>query len=205
MLAELLQKSSLFSLLHRIDTDLANQCRERGCPFCGGPLHQATYQRKPRGGPVDLPEECLIRQSLCCGRENCRRRCLPASCLFMGRRVYWAGVILVVMALRQNRLEGSSTSELMRMFDMSRKTRLQVDELFPEKCFLIALNGKSSAGECIHRLETANCPETYYDTLSVMPIRQRQVLWAVFVFWRQGLEVRRSSMLMEYFTHAKDG
>jgi len=146
MLAELLQKSSLFSLLHRIDTDLANQCRERGCPFCGGPLHQATYQRKPRGGPVDLPEECLIRQSLCCGRENCRRRYLPASCLFMGRRVYWAGVILVVMALRQNRLEGSSTSELMRMFDMSRKTVCRwmsyFQEVFPNSAQWQKLRGR---------------------------------------------------------------
>ena len=122
MLAELLQKSSLFSLLHRIDVDLANQCRERRCPFCGGPLHQAKYERKPRGGPEGLPEECLVRQSLCCGRGDCRCRCLPPSCLFMGRRVYWAGVILVVMALRQNRAEGASASELMRMFGMSRKT-----------------------------------------------------------------------------------
>jgi len=122
MLPELLQKSSLFSLLHRIDTDLANQCRERGCPFCGGHLHQATYQRKPRGGPEGLPAEYLVRQSLCCGRENCRRRSLPVSCLFMGRRVYWAGVILVVMALRQNRPESAGTGELMRMFGMTRKT-----------------------------------------------------------------------------------
>ena len=26
----------------------------------------ANYPRKPRGGPVDIPEEYLIRQSLCC-------------------------------------------------------------------------------------------------------------------------------------------
>jgi len=132
MLPELLQKSSLFSLLHRIDTDLANQCRERGCPFCGGPLYQATYQRKPRGGPEGLPEEYLVRQSLCCGRENCRRRSLPVSCLFMGRRVYWAGVILVVMALRQNRPESAGTGELMRMFGMTRKTLFRWISYFRE-------------------------------------------------------------------------
>lgn len=122
MLPELLQKSSLFSLLHRIDKNLAKQCRQSGCPFCDGLLHQANYERKPRGGPEDLPEEYMIRQSLCCGRESCRRRTLPPSCLFMGRRVYWGGVILVVMALRQNRPEGASTIKLMRMFGMSRKT-----------------------------------------------------------------------------------
>lgn len=149
MLPELLQKSSLFSLLHRIDTDLANQCREKGCPFCGGPLHQAKYERKPRGGPENLPEEYLIRQSLCCGRENCRRRCLPASCLFMGRRVYWAGVILVVMALRQNRPESASTSELMRMFGISRKTLFRwisyFREAFPGSAQWQKLRGKVHA------------------------------------------------------------
>lgn len=122
MISELLQKASLFSFLHRIDTDLANQCREGGCPFCGGPLHQANYERKPRGGAEGLPDAYLVRQSLCCGREGCRKRCLPPSCLFMGRRVYWAGVILVVMALRQNRPEGASAVALMGMFGMSRKT-----------------------------------------------------------------------------------
>ncbi len=146
MLPELLQKSSLFSLLHRIDIDLANQCRERGCPFCGGPLHQATYQRKPRGGPEGLPEEYLVRQSLCCGRENCRRRCLPASCLFMGRRVYWAGVILVVMALRQNRPESAGTGELMRMFGMTRKTIFRwisyFREVFPSSAQWQKLRGR---------------------------------------------------------------
>jgi len=43
MISELLQKSSLFSLLHRIDIDLANQFRLKGCPFCDGPLYQANY------------------------------------------------------------------------------------------------------------------------------------------------------------------
>ena len=133
MLPELLQKSSLFSLLHRIDRDLASQCREKRCPFCGGPLNQANYERKPRGGPEDLPEEYLIRQSLCCSRENCRRRTLPASCLFMGRRVYWAGVILVIMALRQNRPNGASTIKLMRMFGISRKTLFRWIDYFREE------------------------------------------------------------------------
>jgi len=149
MIPELLQKSSLFLLLYKIDTDLSNECRERGCLFCGGPMHQATYKRKPRGGPEDLPAECLIRQSLCCGRENCRRRCLPPSCLFMGRRVYWAGVILVVMALRQNRPKSAGTIELMRMFGMSRKTLFRwigyFQEIFPSSAQWQRLRGNVHA------------------------------------------------------------
>jgi hypothetical protein len=54
------------------------------------------------------------------------------SCIFMGRRVYWAGVILVVMALRQNRPESPGTGELMRMFGMTRKTLFRWISYFRE-------------------------------------------------------------------------
>lgn len=122
MLSELLQKASLFSLLHRIDLDLAEQVQIKGCPFCSSALHQANYERKPRGGPVDIPDEFLIRQSLCCADPECRRRTKPPSSLFMGRRVYWGCVILVVMTLRQGRLRGASIAKMERMFSVSRQT-----------------------------------------------------------------------------------
>ena len=122
MLSELLEKVSLFRILHRIDTDLCEQQRHKGCPYCGGPLHQSNYERKPRGGPEDIPDEYLIRQSLCCGRPQCRRRTLPGSCLFMGRRVYWGCVILVVMAFKQNRPHSASARKIKERFGISRKT-----------------------------------------------------------------------------------
>ncbi len=122
MLTELVQTANLFSLLHRIDTDLAKQQQQAGCPFCGGPLHYSPYQRKPRGGPADLPDQYLTRLSLCCGREECRRRTLPSSALFMGRRVYWGGVIVVILTLRQNSPQTTSKAMLMRLFDVSRQT-----------------------------------------------------------------------------------
>lgn len=122
MLSELLQKASLFYLLYRIDLDLAEQVQSKGCPFCNGTLHQANYSRKPRGGPADIPDEYLIRQSLCCANKECRRRTMPPSSLFMGRRVYWGCVIFVVMTLRQGRLEGASVAKLSRMFSISRQT-----------------------------------------------------------------------------------
>lgn len=122
MLSELHQKASLFSLLHRIDLDLAEQIRINGCPFCSSALHRANYERKPRGGPADIPEEYLIRQSLCCGDPDCRRRTQPPSSLFMGRRVYWGCVILVVMTLRQGRLCGASIAKMERLFSISRQT-----------------------------------------------------------------------------------
>ena len=122
MLSELLQKASLFSLLHRIDLDLAEQVQIKGCPFCSSALHQANYERKPRGGPVSIPEEYLIRRSLCCAGPECRRRTKPPSSLFMGRRVYWGCVILVVMTLGQGRLCGASIAKMERLFSISRQT-----------------------------------------------------------------------------------
>jgi len=122
MLPELLQKASLFSLLLRIDIDLSKQHLQSGCPYCGDRLHRANYMRKPRGGPDDIPEECLLRLSLCCGREGCRRRSLPPSTRFMGRRVYWSCVILVVMTLRQDRPDGVSANKLKKLFGVTRLT-----------------------------------------------------------------------------------
>ena len=122
MLSELLEKVSLFRILHRIDTDLCKQLRQKGCPYCGGPLHQSNYERKPRGGPETIPDEYLIRQSLCCGRAQCRRRALPGSCLFMGRRVYWGCVILVVLTFQQNRPHSASARRIQELFTISRHT-----------------------------------------------------------------------------------
>lgn len=122
MLSELAQKESLFHLLHQIDLELADKQRQRGCNHCGGPLHLAPYERKPRGGPPTLPEEYAIRLSLCCGREGCRKRCLPGSSLFWGRRVYWGGIIMLVMTLRQRRPDGLSARRLMHLFGVSRQT-----------------------------------------------------------------------------------
>jgi len=122
MISKLLSDANLFYLLYLIDLDLAEQCRQLRCPYCGSVLHYARYLRKPRGGPNTLPEEYMIRHGLCCSRENCRRRTLPSSCLFMGRRVYFGGVILIVMALHQQRPKGTSIYKLRRMFDIDHKT-----------------------------------------------------------------------------------
>jgi len=90
--------------------------------FCGGPLHYANYERKPRGGPPDLSEAYSIRFSLCCGWPGCRRRVLPPSVLFWGRRVYWAAVVLVVTALRQGRTRGYTVRRLQALFGLTRPT-----------------------------------------------------------------------------------
>jgi hypothetical protein len=96
----LLQTPAFYSLLHRIDEDLAREVRERGCRHCGQPLHNAHYPRKPRGCPPAARLDCDTRLSLCCA--ECRRRTTPGSVRFLGRRVYLA----VILVLRSSRTHG---------------------------------------------------------------------------------------------------
>ncbi len=122
MLTEIFQKATLFCLLFKIDKDLSERVQKAGCPHCGGPLHYSNYPRKPRGGPNGLPDKYLVRFSLCCGRENCRRRTIPPSCRFNGRRVYWHAVMLMVLTLRQGRSAGKTAEKFQKLFNMTRNT-----------------------------------------------------------------------------------
>ncbi len=99
MYQALLRDSSLFDLLLRFDEDLAEEVRRAGCG-CGGALHRASYPRKPRGGPDGLGSEHTIRFSFCCEKEGCRRRATPASLRFLGRKVFFGVVVLLVPVLR---------------------------------------------------------------------------------------------------------
>lgn len=156
MLPELLQDVSLFHILHQIDQELAHACRQAGCPFCHSPLHNAPYTRKPRGGPSNIPDEFCVRLSLCCSKEECRRRVLPPSCLFLGRKVYWGAVILIVTTLRQRSPSTHSINMLSRKYDISRSTIVRwtryFREVFPQSSRWQRLRGLVSAQISSHSL-----------------------------------------------------
>ena len=101
-------------------------------PFCGGPLHDAHYQRKPRGGPSDIQEAFEVRFSLCCGRPGCRRRVLPPSVRFWDRRVYWAPVLLLVSALRQGQKPAVTMEHLKAFCGVWRSTIKRWQRYFKE-------------------------------------------------------------------------
>ena len=138
---------SLFEGLQKIDEDLAARAKARGCPDCGGPLDYGRWTRKPRG--YDLPEAACRRHGLCCRREGCRRRVLPPSTLFMGRRVYLAAVVLVLVVVRQRRLEGSSARRLREMFGVSHRTLRRwvtfFETVFPRSRYWKLLRGRVPA------------------------------------------------------------
>lgn len=96
----LLRDTRFFELLTTLDQDLAEQARAQGCS-CGGRLHRADYPRKPRGGPAGLSPEQEKRRSFCCHRDGCRSRTTPPSLRFLGRRVYFGVVVVLVTAMAQ--------------------------------------------------------------------------------------------------------
>lgn len=98
MCSEILRDSRFHDFLFLIDQDLAEQIRSGGCP-CGGRLHQGNYPRKPRGGSWGAGRAQPRRLSWCCARKGCRQRRLPPSVRFLGRRVYWAAVVVLVSAM----------------------------------------------------------------------------------------------------------
>ena len=69
-----------------------------------------------------MPEEYSVRFSLCCGKEGCRKRVLPKSVLFDGRKVYWRAVVLVTVLLREQRDSGFTMTRLRREFGVDSKT-----------------------------------------------------------------------------------
>jgi hypothetical protein len=60
-------RPSIFLVTFQIDLDLAEQIRAAGCP-CGGQLHCANYDRKPRGGSAAIETDYAVRFSFCCDR-----------------------------------------------------------------------------------------------------------------------------------------
>lgn len=120
MYQSLLADASFFELLRKIDLDLAEEARSKGCG-CGGVLHAARYRRKPRGGPRSLGCAHALRESFCCAREGCRRRTMPPSVRFVGRKVFFSVVILLVPVLRDG-LSARRFRRLTRELPVSQRT-----------------------------------------------------------------------------------
>jgi hypothetical protein len=81
------------------DRDLAASARAARCWLCGGALHSASYDRKPRGCPGGLGQGYAERFSFCCAVDGCRKRATLPSLRFLGRRVYLATVVTLISAL----------------------------------------------------------------------------------------------------------
>lgn len=110
-------KSTFFQLLLKIDLDTMEALQFKGCPHCQGPLDRADYDRKPRCGPEEIPDNFSKMFSLCCRSDGCRRRVSPASVRFLGRKTYLLFFILMASSHSERLL-----SKLSRDLKVSRNT-----------------------------------------------------------------------------------
>lgn len=193
MLLGLLAKRSLFGALSRVDAELEEKDRAKGCPYgCGGRLHRAYYRRKPRGELTDVPEEWMLRRGLCCGW--CRRRVLPPSCLFLGRRVFWFCVVLLVIAARQNRAEGATMRKLTALLGVSAKTVRRWGEWFrvelPVSSWWSRLRGSVGAAVSDDRLPAALL-EVFAESCATM----EQAVVRCLAFMAAGPGVRLTTLI----------
>jgi hypothetical protein len=119
-----LAKPSVYEMLAECDADLAEKCQQAGCLKCPageGRLHRSDYRRKPRGGPEKVQKEEAWRESFCCDREGCRKRHTPPSVRFLGRRVYW-GVVVVLMAAMTHGIKPARVEVLREKLGIDRRT-----------------------------------------------------------------------------------
>ena len=93
MYASIVAEASSWSQLVEIDRQLQQATIARRCPWCQGALHVADHPRKPRGLPLGLEELWSRRFNTCCG--SCRRRSMPPSVWFLGRRVYVGAIVVL--------------------------------------------------------------------------------------------------------------
>ena len=120
MYQTILNDASFYRVLLKLDEDLAEEARQRGCA-CGGKLHSARYPRKPRGTPEEVQEDYSRRRSFCCAEEGCRKRTTPASFRFLSRRVYVAAVVVLITALRHGATP-ARVAQLRGIVGVSRRT-----------------------------------------------------------------------------------
>lgn len=114
-----LADQQLHELLEKVDSELAAKVRQGGCLHCAGKLHRADYKRKPRGGPKR--DEEIYRDSFCCDQDGCRKRHTPPSVRFLGRRVYWGFVVVLVSAMHHG-LKAERVRVLRESLGIDRRT-----------------------------------------------------------------------------------
>jgi len=105
-----LSNSSFLDLLYALDLDLAGKAQAEGCPICGGALHWASYWRKPRGVLATAGAAFRKRFSFCCAVRDCRKRLTPPSLRFLGRKVYLAAAVILLVVAATDILWRSSSA-----------------------------------------------------------------------------------------------
>jgi hypothetical protein len=121
---EILRDTRFYELLLGFDWQIAEAVHADRCPKCGAVLHWGSWERKPRGGPVDLRPRHRLRFSLCCAAEGCRKRETPGSLRFLGRKVYFGAMVVLISAM-QSGLNHERMRRLKALVGVGRRTVLR--------------------------------------------------------------------------------
>jgi hypothetical protein len=120
----ILGDTRFFDLLLGFDRQIAEAAQAGRCPKCGAALHWGSWERKPRGGPVGLEPRYRLRFSLCCAKDGCRKRETPGSLRFLGRKVYFGAMVVLISAM-QSGLNCARMQRLKALVGVSRRTVLR--------------------------------------------------------------------------------
>ncbi len=123
-IGEILRDTRFYELLLGFDWQIAETAHADRCGKCGAALHWGSWERKPRGGPVDLRPRHRLRFSLCCAKDGCRKRETPGSLRFLGRKVYFGAMVVLISAM-QSGLTPERMNRLKELVGVSRRTVLR--------------------------------------------------------------------------------
>jgi len=121
---EILRDARFYELLLGFDRQIAEGVHADRCPKCGAALHWGSWERKPRGGPAGLEPRHRLRFSLCCAKDGCRKRETPGSLRFLGRKVYFGAMVVLISAM-QSGLNPERMKRLKALVGVSRRTVLR--------------------------------------------------------------------------------
>jgi hypothetical protein len=123
-LEQILRDTRFYELLLGFDRQIADAAHADRCQKCGAALHWGSYERKPRGVPAGLGLQHRRRFSLCCAAEGCRKRETPGSLRFLGRKVFFGAMVVLISAM-QSGLNPSRMRRLKALVGVSRRTVLR--------------------------------------------------------------------------------
>jgi hypothetical protein len=118
---QILRDTRFYELLLGFDRQIADAAHADRCQKCGATLHWGSWERKPRGVPAGLGAEHRRRFSLCCAADGCRKRETPGSLRFLGRKVYFSAMVVLISAM-QSGLNPARLKRLKELVGVSRRT-----------------------------------------------------------------------------------
>ena len=129
------------------------------------------------------------RLSFCCATEGCRRRTTPASVLFLGRKVYFGAVVVLVSVLRQ----GATPTRLKRLRELvgvSARTVRRWRQWWLES-FVGSDFWKGARGHLRSPLDESQLPLSLLEALTVQALDESQLpSWLLEALTAQDEELR---------------